>query len=112
MALNNKMILKDFPDWSWIRELNEKRRYTGSFGTDPLRGCLSVHTLNYQIWVAENSDGEKEYLCASCKIQPPIMSQEKLESVEISAPFLSKNVDIIKKWICEQVEKNCTIIGK
>ena len=105
------MELKGFPSWAWICKLSEKRKYTGSVGTDGQRGCMSIHTLNYSVWKAENEEGEK-ILRATCRVQPPFNSEEQFEQEEISLPFSEEYSAEVQKWILEQVEKYRSVIGK
>ncbi|MBR3243702.1 MAG: hypothetical protein IKF90_13575 [Parasporobacterium sp.] len=61
------MNLKIFPSWSWICKLNKQRKYTGSLGTDGMKGSFSITTFHYAVWKEETEDGKK-LLCASCKV--------------------------------------------
>ncbi len=101
--------LKDFPSWNWICKLSRTRKYTGSIGTDGIKGCLSINTFEYAIWKDEKEDGEK-ILCARCMARPSINSQEQYEPTEISFPFSEEYEDDLKKWILEQKETYNSVI--
>ena len=103
--------LKGFPSWAWICKLSEKRKYTGSIGTDGQKGCLSIHTLDYAVWKDENEEGEKT-LRAVCRVRPPVNSGEQFEQEEVSFPFSEKYSAEVQNWILEQAEKYGTVIGK
>ena len=61
------------PSLVWFlgeEKLNNHNTYTGSWGTDPLTGCMDRPTFHYKVAIQETEAGRKQ-LVASCYIRPP-----------------------------------------
>ncbi len=109
-------ILRDFPSYTWVCKLNEKRKFSGSLGTSPTKGQFSVHIFNYKLWKKEVTDEEEQkhkFLCVSCYIQPPANSgQEAFGQEEKEYPFSQDAIGEAKNWLLERIEQYSDIIGK
>lgn len=64
-AMVIKMIQLPRIDW-----FAQKNIYTGSEGTDPIKGCVGKKTLNFSVSVIADEDG-KSTLSASVYVQLP-----------------------------------------
>lgn len=84
---------------SWF---NHGKTYTGSIGTDPVRGCFSVTTFNYNVRLVVN-EGEKS-LMAVCYFQLPwnARSNMKAYNVGIFEPN-DFGIEVAENWIVNQL---------
>ncbi|MCF0229730.1 MAG: hypothetical protein HUJ76_08590 [Parasporobacterium sp.] len=112
-------FLKDFPSYTWVGELSEKRKFSGSIGTGAYTGQFDSHIFNYKLWkktvmeTVEDKETEKAFLMVCCYIQPPRNSGGEIFGYEEKEYLFSEEaVADAKKWIAEQVGKYSDIIGK
>lgn len=108
--------LRDFPSYTWVCKLNEKRKFSGSLGTNGRAGQFTVHIFNYKLWKKEVKDEEgnsTKYLCVSCSIQPPENSHlEPFGQDECQFDFSEASIELAKQWLQEKYAQHIDVIGK
>ncbi|MBR3362213.1 MAG: hypothetical protein IKG39_12875 [Lachnospiraceae bacterium] len=63
--IHKMMLTKAVLDW-----FKYQKPYSGRFGTDPMRGCLSCTTFNFRVQsVKEETD---QIIKAVCFLEPPV----------------------------------------
>jgi len=79
------------PGLDWFlgdKQKNKHNTYTGSYGTDPLTGCMNHATFHYKVAIQEDESGDKQ-LVASYYIRPPWNQQTAEPQVQQQAFELS-----------------------
>ncbi len=75
--------------------------YSGSLGTDPNRGCFSVYTLNYKVFIKDN--GFDKMLIATCTFRLPYNTKTNVEEMIIGKFEVSDfGIDVAENWIRSQ----------
>ncbi|MBQ9031958.1 MAG: hypothetical protein IJ106_10990 [Parasporobacterium sp.] len=109
------MELKDFPSYGWVKKLNGARYFSGSAGTGPRTGGLTVHTFHYKVWTKEEKDDDgnsSKFLCVSCYVLPPQNSGKEIFGAEEKTFALSEeNLEQAKAWLLQQLDRH-DCIGK
>ena len=75
--------------------------YTGSRGTDPMKGCLGNRIFNYRIWI-EKSD-EQEFIKAAVYFGDNSFEAQSEDDVEITVYEMEEESrELIKNWLDEK----------
>ncbi len=75
--------------------------YTGSRGTDPMKGCLDNSIFNYRIWIEKND--EQEFLKAAVYKGANSFESQDEDDVEISTYEMEEESrELIKNWLTEK----------
>ena len=83
------------PTMNWLQY---GKPYTGSLGTDPMRGCLSVTTFNYRAQLVKNENVST--IKATCYLEPP-WNCDSCEKQYISEDFeaTKSGIKAAEKWL-------------
>ena len=64
----------ELPSYNWFVTIHDGKpasnTYTGSWGTDPSRGCFSVTTFNYKVSIKNVGTDNARILCSCFLIKP------------------------------------------
>ncbi len=78
--------------------------FIGSLGTDPNRGCYSVYTLNYKVFIKDN--GFEKILIAVCTFKLPYNTKTNIEEMTIGKFEVSDfGIEVAENWIRSQFLK-------
>lgn len=90
-------ILIQLPTLNWFQHENA---YTGSYGTDPLRGCLSVTTFNYRVQLITEDNNSK--IIATYYLEPPWNCKTyKREDVSKEFDGTASGIKAAEEWLLE-----------
>ena len=101
----------DLPRYHWLVSKHEGRFvtniYSGSMGTLPDQGCVSVRTLNYRVYV-DTSSGEKgtlRLIAESYIIQPWSRGGNKTDFERAEFENSEKGVEDAGEWLARTAIK-------
>lgn len=80
--------------------------YTGSYGTDPSRGCLCVPTLDYRVRIEYDGNSEAMALFAGYTVKPPW--HEHSEKAVLTLGRFEATEDgilLAEQWLKEEIVK-------
>lgn len=78
--------------------------FSGSVGTDPMKGCISETTFNYKVSVEEKDT--KFIVIASCYIQLPFNKGSEKINIEQQTFDLKKNgLSCAQKWLESKISE-------
>ena len=88
----------NLPSINWFKY---GKIYTGSLGTDPLRGCLSCTTFNYRVQMISAGDGDK--LVAVCFFRLPWNARTNVFEFKTGIFEATEfGIEIAENWILSQ----------
>lgn len=78
--------------------------YTGSYGTEPYKGCLCGDEFRYRVWVEKDENGEKllkavYYVGSECF---DVAADDKKITREFEAS--TKGINEAQNWLCEELD--------
>ena len=95
----------DLPHYHWLVSKHEGRlvtnTYSGSMGTLPDQGCVSVRTFNYCVYV-DISSGEKHsfhLIAETCIIQPWSSGGNKTDFERAEFESSEKGISEAEEWL-------------
>ena len=101
----------DLPRYHWLVSKHEGRfvtnTYSGSMGTLPDQGCVSVRTLNYRVYVDTLSDEENTFrlIAESYIIQPWSRGGNKTDFELAEFENSEKGVEDAGEWLARTATK-------
>ena len=101
----------DLPRYHWLVSKHEGRfvtnTYSGSMGTLPDQGCVSVRTLNYRVYVDTLSDEENTFrlIAESYIIQPWSRGGNKTDFERAEFENSEKGVEDAGEWLARTATK-------
>ena len=101
----------DLPRHHWLISRHEGRfvanTYSGSMGTLPNQGCVSVRTFNYRVYADISSGDENSFrlIAESCTIQPWSRGGGKTDLERAEFESSENGVKEAEKWLAETAAK-------
>ena len=101
----------DLPRYHWLASKHEGRfvtnTYSGSMGTLPDQGCVSVRTFNYRIYVDTSSGEENTFrlIAESYIIQPWSLGGNKTDFERAEFEGSEKGVKDAEEWLGQTAAK-------
>lgn len=95
----------DLPRYHWLVSKHEGRfvtnAYSGSMGTLPDQGCVSVRTFNYRVYVDISSGEERTFrlIAESYIIQPWHLGGNKTDAEHAAFESSEKGVKEAAEWL-------------
>lgn len=101
----------DLPRYHWLVSKHEGRfvtnTYSGSMGTLPDQGCVSVRTFNYRVYV-DISSGEESTFCLIAEsyiIQPWNLGGHKTDTERAEFESSESGVREAEEWLARTAAK-------
>ena len=101
----------DLPRYHWLAIRHEGRfvtnTYSGSEGTLPNQGCVSVPTFNYRVYVNISSGDESTFrlVAESCIIQPWSLGGDKTDFERAEFESSENGVNEAEEWLAKTAAK-------
>ena len=101
----------DLPRYQWLVSKHEGRfvtnTYSGSMGTLPDQGCVSVRTFNYRVYVDISSGEESTFLliAESYIIQPWHLGGHKTDAERAEFECSESGVRGAEEWLARTAAK-------
>ena len=102
----------DLPRYHWLVSKHEGRfvtnTYSGSMGTLPDQGCVSVRTLNYRVYVDTSSGEETSFrlIAESYIIQPWNRGGNKSDFERAEFESSEKGISETEEWLGRTAAKH------
>ena len=102
----------DLPRYQWLVSKHEGRfvtnTYSGSMGTLPDQGCVSVRTLNYRVYVDTSSGEESSFrlIAESYIIQPWNRGGNKTDFERAEFESSEKGISEAEEWLGRTAAKH------
>ena len=101
----------DLPHYHWLVSKQEGRFVTntcsGSMGTLPDQGCLSVRTFNYRVYIDISSGEENKFrlIAESYIIQPWHLGGHKTDTERVEFESSESGVREAEEWLARTAAK-------
>lgn len=101
----------DLPRYHWLVSKHEGRfvtnTYSGSMGTLPDQGCVSVRTFNYRVYMDISSGEESSFrlIAESYIIQPLSRGGHKADFERAEFESSENGVKEVKAWLAKTASK-------
>ena len=102
----------DLPRYHWLVSKHEGRyttnTYSGSMGTLPDQGCVSVRTFNYRVYVDMSSGEESEFrlIAESYIVQPWSKGGNKTDTERAEFESSENGVRDAEEWLARTAAKH------
>ena len=101
----------DLPRYAWFISKHEGRfvtnTHSGSMGTLPDQGCMSVPTFNYRVYVDISSGSPSTFrlIAESCIIQPRNRGGNKTDHERAEFESSEKGIKAAEEWLGQTAAK-------
>ena len=100
----------ELPYLNWFKgDLDKKTEvvkgntYTGSIGTDPQRGCVSIYTADYKAFFYKDETGL--HLTASWRVRPPWNKPQDTETIEKVFDGSADGIQEAERWLSSEIQR-------